>query len=181
MVPLARSHIPSIMRGVGGTVRSVVTELLNPASGSSGGAGRRAHCHVKVLLLLYGLPRLLSGSIMAHELMHAWLRMEGVVGLPNKVEEGLCQLMACLWLDRQHELLKGVSGRGVRGDGLGRGYDDWRMDSNADCSMHGGWQHVQIYRLRVRAMGQDCGYGCPPPRMGTAELFVAMSRVVRLF
>ncbi|EFJ44813.1 hypothetical protein VOLCADRAFT_106269 [Volvox carteri f. nagariensis] len=106
------SHIASIRRDVGGTVRSVATELLNltsssAAAGGGGGGRSRVHCHVKVLLLLYGLPRLLSGSIMAHELMHAWLRMEGVVGLSAKVEEGLCQLMACLWLDRQHELLKG--------------------------------------------------------------------------
>lgn len=89
-------------------MRAVSTELHSPANGRAPAAAA-VHCHVKVLLLLYGLPRLLSGSIMAHELMHAWLRMEGCMGLSLKVEEGLCQLMACLWLDRQHELLKGVS------------------------------------------------------------------------
>ncbi len=83
-------------------------------------------CQVKQLLVQAGLPRLLCGSVMAHELMHAWLRMAGVVGLELQVEEGLCQLMACLWLDRQHELLQGVSGGGGRGwgmQGTGRGGD----------------------------------------------------------
>ncbi|PNH07917.1 Chromosome-associated kinesin KIF4, partial [Tetrabaena socialis] len=97
----AAIHIPSILRGAGGTLRSVATAL------AGAGAGPVVRCHVQVLLLLYGLPRLLAGSIIAHELMHAWLRMAGVVGLELRVEEGLCQLMAGLWLDRQHELLEG--------------------------------------------------------------------------
>lgn len=28
------------------------------------------------VLVLYGLPRLLTGSILAHEMMHAWLRLK---------------------------------------------------------------------------------------------------------
>ncbi|KXZ56176.1 hypothetical protein GPECTOR_1g151 [Gonium pectorale] len=107
------SHIPAILRGLGGGLRSVATAVSPTASPTafcspaSSTGPQRAHCHVSTLLLLYGLPRLLSGSIMAHELMHAWLRMAGLVGLPLRAEEGLCQLMACLWLDRQHELLQG--------------------------------------------------------------------------
>lgn len=56
------------------------------------------HCTVSVLLVMYGLPRLLIGSIVAHELMHAYLRMRNVAGLPLQVcghldgslWEGLC-------------------------------------------------------------------------------------------
>ncbi|KAG2278054.1 hypothetical protein Bca52824_060609 [Brassica carinata] len=32
-------------------------------------------CPVTAILILYGLPRLLTGSIMAHEMMHAYLRL----------------------------------------------------------------------------------------------------------
>jgi hypothetical protein len=56
---------------------------------------------VTAVLVLYGLPWLLTGTILAHELMHAWLRMNGVTGLSLDVEEGLCQLMALLWLEGQ--------------------------------------------------------------------------------
>ncbi len=37
--------------------------------------------------------------------MHAWLRMKHVAGLDTKVEEGLCQLLAYLWLDHQANCL----------------------------------------------------------------------------
>ncbi|KAL2607604.1 hypothetical protein R1flu_026177 [Riccia fluitans] len=60
------------------------------------------HCEVTAILVLYGLPRLLTGSILAHELMHAWLRLDG--GFPHlepEVEEGICQVMAHMWLHAQ--------------------------------------------------------------------------------
>ena len=47
------------------------------------------------------MRRLLTGSILAHEVMHAWLRLSGYPRLPPMVEEGLCQLMATLWLEQQ--------------------------------------------------------------------------------
>jgi hypothetical protein len=56
---------------------------------------------VTALLVLYGLPWLLTGSILAHEVMHAWLRLSGYQRLSMDVEEGLAQLMALLWLERQ--------------------------------------------------------------------------------
>ena len=56
---------------------------------------------VTAILVLYGLPWLLTGSILAHETMHAWLRLSGVSHLPADVEEGLAQLMALLWLEHQ--------------------------------------------------------------------------------
>ena len=56
---------------------------------------------VTAILVQYGLPRLLTGSIIAHEVMHAWLRYQHVQNLSLDVEEGLCQLMASLWLESQ--------------------------------------------------------------------------------
>lgn len=37
----------------------------------------RRHCEVTAICILFGLPRLLTGSILAHELMHAWVRLDG--------------------------------------------------------------------------------------------------------
>eukprot|EP00246_Nothoceros_aenigmaticus_P004775 TRINITY_DN1646_c0_g1_i1.p1 TRINITY_DN1646_c0_g1~~TRINITY_DN1646_c0_g1_i1.p1 ORF type:complete len:363 (+),score=16.73 TRINITY_DN1646_c0_g1_i1:392-1480(+) len=60
------------------------------------------HCEVTAVLVLYGLPRLLTGSILAHELMHAWLRLNGSFPrLPNVIEEGICQVMSHKWLVSQ--------------------------------------------------------------------------------
>ncbi|CAK9264299.1 unnamed protein product [Sphagnum jensenii] len=57
------------------------------------------HCEVTAILVLFGLTRLLTGSILAHELMHAWLRLDGgFPNLPNDVEEGICQVMSHIWL-----------------------------------------------------------------------------------
>ena len=56
---------------------------------------------VTAILVLFGLPWLLTGSILAHETMHAWLRLSGISHLPADVEEGLAQLMALLWLEHQ--------------------------------------------------------------------------------
>ncbi|KAL2531925.1 Protein DA1-related 1 [Abeliophyllum distichum] len=57
------------------------------------------HCEVTAILILYGLPRLLTGSILVHEMMHAWLRLKGYPNLSSEVEEGICQVLAHMWLD----------------------------------------------------------------------------------
>ncbi|XP_048331508.2 protein DA1 isoform X1 [Ziziphus jujuba] len=62
-------------------------------------------CEVTAILILYGLPRLLTGSILAHEMMHAWLRLKGFRTLSQDVEEGICQVVAHMWLDA--ELMSG--------------------------------------------------------------------------
>ena len=49
-------------------------------------------------MVLAGLPRVMAGAILAHECMHAWLRLSGVTHMQPQLEEGLCQLMAALWL-----------------------------------------------------------------------------------
>ena len=50
---------------------------------------------------------------------HAYLRLRHVTGITPQVEEGLAQLMACLWLDQEHMKLKvrrfGRGGKGGRG------------------------------------------------------------------
>ncbi|GKB30111.1 DA1-related 1-like protein isoform X1 [Tanacetum coccineum] len=61
-------------------------------------------CEVTAIFTLYSLPR---GSILAHEMMHAWLRLKGFSNLPSGVEEGICQLLAHMWLDS--EIMAGSS------------------------------------------------------------------------
>ncbi|KAL8232159.1 hypothetical protein R6Q57_001937 [Mikania cordata] len=56
------------------------------------------HSEVTAILVLHGLPRLLTGSILAHEMMHAWLRLKGYPSLRPDVEEGICQVVAHMWL-----------------------------------------------------------------------------------
>ncbi|XP_026665671.2 protein DA1-related 1-like isoform X3 [Phoenix dactylifera] len=58
-------------------------------------------CDVTAILVLYGLPRLLTGSILAHEMMHAWLRLKGYRALSPQVEEGICQVLAHMWLESE--------------------------------------------------------------------------------
>ncbi|KZV20211.1 hypothetical protein F511_01068 [Dorcoceras hygrometricum] len=76
----------------------------------------RRHCEVTAILILYGLPRLLTGSILAHEMMHAWLRLNGYQTLRQDVEEGICQVMANMWLESQSQSSSDTSssGRGLR-------------------------------------------------------------------
>ncbi|XP_027914870.1 protein DA1-related 1-like [Vigna unguiculata] len=67
-------------------------------------------CEVTAILVLYGLPRLLTGSILAHEMMHAWLRLKGYPNLSPEVEEGICQVLAHMWLDSELYSGSGNSG-----------------------------------------------------------------------
>lgn len=113
----------TILRLPGGNPFSVRRETVQ--------VGGTRH-HVTAILVLFGLPRLLTGSILAHETTHvrasslpcckgrrctkhshqppygmplqAWLRMSGFAAhrhLRPQVEEGLCQLIALLWLEAQ--------------------------------------------------------------------------------
>ncbi|MQM16793.1 hypothetical protein Taro_049751 [Colocasia esculenta] len=58
-------------------------------------------CEVTAILILYGLPRLLTGAILAHELMHGWLRLKGYRNLSPEVEEGICQVLSYMWLESE--------------------------------------------------------------------------------
>jgi len=59
------------------------------------------------ILILYGLPRLQTGYIIAHEMMHAYLRLKGFRNLSIEVEEGICQVLSYLWLES--EIIAGSS------------------------------------------------------------------------
>ncbi|CAN7078491.1 unnamed protein product [Brassica oleracea var. botrytis] len=49
-------------------------------------------CEVTAILILYGLPRLMTGYILAHEMMHAYLRLNRYRNLNTVIEEGICQI-----------------------------------------------------------------------------------------
>lgn len=56
---------------------------------------------VTAILVLFGLPRLLTGVILAHELMHGWLRLNDFGNLRPEVEEGICQVLSHMWLESE--------------------------------------------------------------------------------
>ncbi|KAL0760582.1 hypothetical protein Bca101_076732 [Brassica carinata] len=60
-----------------------------------------SECEVTAILVLYGLPRLLTGYILAHEMMHAYLRLNGYTNLNKVLEEGICQVLGHMWLESQ--------------------------------------------------------------------------------
>ena len=55
---------------------------------------------VTAVLVLFGLPRDLTASILAHEAMHVWMKLTKSIPYPltMKVEEGLCQVIANRYL-----------------------------------------------------------------------------------
>ena len=72
---------------------------------------------VRKLVMLKGLPRLHSGKMLAHELAHVWIHrgFNSLAPLPPRVEEGLCELVAYLWLVERAARLS-LEGGGVCGD-----------------------------------------------------------------
>ena len=62
---------------------------------------RHSLLQVTALLVMYGLPRLLTGSILAHECMHAWFVLNYIDCSNKTVNEGLSQLMALIWVEAQ--------------------------------------------------------------------------------
>ena len=56
---------------------------------------------VTAILVMYGLPRLLTGSILAHECMHAWFVLNYIDCSGKALNEGLSQLMALMWIEAQ--------------------------------------------------------------------------------
>ncbi|GFQ04221.1 protein da1, partial [Phtheirospermum japonicum] len=102
-------HMPET-RGLCLSEEQTVSSILRRprAGGGNRAMGMRTepykltrHCEVTAILILYGLPRLLTGSILAHEMMHAWLRLNGFRTLRQDVEEGICQVIASMWLESQ--------------------------------------------------------------------------------
>ncbi|PRQ48542.1 putative protein DA1 [Rosa chinensis] len=57
---------------------------------------------VKEILIWYGLPRILTGSLLAQQMMRAWLRLNSLNCCPNmspEVEKGICGYFAHRWLE----------------------------------------------------------------------------------
>jgi len=59
---------------------------------------------VEEVSILRGLPYEHFGAVAAHELGHAWLFLEEFPELPSRVEEGICELLAYLWLQQMGTL-----------------------------------------------------------------------------
>lgn len=104
---------------------------------------------VTAILVLCALPRLLTGSILAHEVMHAWLRLSGFPRLPAQVEEGLAQLMALQWLERQcplqgsfEERLQSHLGEQIRSDTTDVYGDGFRAALNSFQQLDGNLAEV---------------------------------------
>ncbi|EAZ26385.1 hypothetical protein OsJ_10269 [Oryza sativa Japonica Group] len=95
-------------------------------------------CEVTAILVLFGLPRLLTGSILAHELMHGWLRLKGYRNLKAEIEEGICQVMSYLWLES--EILPSTSR-------YGQASTSYASSSSSSCrpppSKKGGISHTE--------------------------------------
>ncbi|KAL0856642.1 hypothetical protein Bca101_061795 [Brassica carinata] len=89
-----------VTRGICLSEEQIVTSLIGKATEPQL-VESRSGCPVTAILILYGLPRLLTGSIMAHEMMHAYLRLKGYNNLNNVMEEGLCQVLGHMWLETQ--------------------------------------------------------------------------------
>ena len=86
---------------------------------------------VNAVVVLYGLPAVCAWAILAHECTHAYIRMAG--GYPRlrpKIEEGLCQLMALLWVEH-------VAAHGIETMGVGGGNKD-KVRSG------GGWEEHNL-------------------------------------
>ncbi|XP_022138892.1 protein DA1-related 2 isoform X2 [Momordica charantia] len=101
-------HMPET-RGLCLSEEQTVTSILKrPRIGGHRLVGMRTQpqklirrCEVTAILVLYGLPRLLTGAILAHELMHGWLRLKGYRNLNPEVEEGICQVLSYMWLEAE--------------------------------------------------------------------------------
>ena len=89
----------------GVVLRNAGTDLLSTLSRPCGQTVARPHkFHVVSVLVRVAMTQLCTGAVIAHELMHAYLRMRGVRSATagtRDVEEGICNLMAYLWLERQ--------------------------------------------------------------------------------
>ncbi|KAI8024456.1 Protein DA1-related 2 [Camellia lanceoleosa] len=93
-------HVPET-RGLCLSEEQTVTSILKrPRVGNHRLVGMRTQhqkltrkCEVTAILVLYGLPRLLTGAILAHEFMRGWLRLKG--------RGGICQVLSYMWLESE--------------------------------------------------------------------------------
>lgn len=91
-------------------------------------SGGRQLRRIPQIRLLRGRPRLVQGSVIAHELGHAWLFQKGVHNLPGDLEEGFCEFCAHHWLSRTGDR---------RAPYLMR-----RIETNPDATYGGGFRKI---------------------------------------
>ncbi|KAL0401289.1 UNVERIFIED_CONTAM: protein DA1-related 2 [Sesamum latifolium] len=92
-------------------------------------------CEVTAILVLYGLPRLLTGAILAHELMHGWLRLNDYRNLRPEVEEGICQVLSYMWLES--EVIPGT--RSMPSTSTASSSSTWSYGSTSTASSSSSW------------------------------------------
>ena len=56
-------------------------------------------CEVKEILVWYGLPRILTGSLLAQQMIGASLRLNNCLNMGPEVEKGICRYFANRWLE----------------------------------------------------------------------------------
>ena len=90
------------------------------------------------LLVLKDLPLLKFGTVVAHEVMHAYMTQNGFGQVPARVAEGLCQLLAYAWIIRQDGMLSTAERR--------------QIEENPDPVYGDGFRHVYeaVRRVGVR-------------------------------
>ncbi|KAL0854559.1 hypothetical protein Bca101_059711 [Brassica carinata] len=103
-----------VTRGICMSEEKIVTRIPRGANKQLIGMARESQrfvreCDVTAILILYGLPKLLTGYILAHEMMHAYLRLNGYRNLKTVLEEGICQVLGRIWLESQRFSSSNVS------------------------------------------------------------------------
>jgi hypothetical protein len=100
---------------------------------------------VTAVLVLYGMPRDLTASVLAHEAMHVWIRLKKDMPfhLPPKVEEGLCQVVAHKFLEH---ISSGGNLRGVvsRSEKKLREYFSYAIESDSDPVYGDGFREAKV-------------------------------------
>ncbi|XP_011076767.1 protein DA1-related 2 isoform X2 [Sesamum indicum] len=135
-------HMPET-RGLCLSEEQTVTSILKrPRMERRGLVGIRTQpqklirrCEVTAILVLYGLPRLLTGAILAHELMHGWLRLNDYRNLRPEVEEGICQVLSYMWLES--EVIPGT--RSMPSTSTASSSSTWSYGSTSTASSSSSW------------------------------------------
>ncbi|KAL0317147.1 UNVERIFIED_CONTAM: protein DA1-related 2 [Sesamum angustifolium] len=84
------------------------------------------------ILRVFGL---LTGAILAHELMHGWLRLNGYRNLRPEVEEGICQILSYMWLES--EVIPGT--RSMPSTSTASSSSTWSYGSTSTASSSSSW------------------------------------------
>ncbi|KAL0303782.1 UNVERIFIED_CONTAM: protein DA1-related 2 [Sesamum radiatum] len=78
---------------------------------------------------------LLTGAILAHELMHGWLRLNDYRNLRPEVEEGICQVLSYMWLES--EVIPGT--RSMPSTSTASSSSTWSYGSTSTASSSSSW------------------------------------------